>query len=99
VHGSEGLPARSEVEKLNGERKSPAERAGLGSLASLRHLAPAGVGQRMPSPLADLIVLDTLGKLRAHGHGIGGYCLVCQRIFDVSRRAPREPERSPKGST
>jgi hypothetical protein len=29
-------------------------------------------------------VLDTLGKLYAHGHGIGGYCLVCQRIFDVS---------------
>jgi hypothetical protein len=32
----------------------------------------------------DSIVLDTLGKLYAHGHGIGGYCFVCQRIFDVS---------------
>jgi hypothetical protein len=32
----------------------------------------------------DGIVLDTLGKLYAHGHGIGGYCLVCQRIFGVS---------------
>ena len=29
-------------------------------------------------------MLDTLGKLYAHGHGIGGYCLVCQRIFDAS---------------
>jgi hypothetical protein len=25
------------------------------------------------------IVLDTLGKLYAHSHGIGGYCLACQR--------------------
>jgi hypothetical protein len=38
----------------------------------------------MPSPGADLIVLDTLGKLYAHSHGIGGYCLVSQRVFDVS---------------
>jgi hypothetical protein len=30
------------------------------------------------------IVLDTLGKLYAHGHGIGGYCLVCMRVFAVS---------------
>jgi hypothetical protein len=29
------------------------------------------------------IVLDTLGKLYAHGHGIGSYCLVCQRVFLV----------------
>jgi hypothetical protein len=28
------------------------------------------------------IVLDTLGNV--YGHSIGGYCLVCQRIFDVS---------------
>jgi hypothetical protein len=32
----------------------------------------------------DAIVLDTLGKLYAHGHGINGYCLVCQRVFLVS---------------
>jgi hypothetical protein len=38
----------------------------------------------MATPLADLIILDTLGKLEAHGHGIGGYCLACQRLFDVS---------------
>jgi hypothetical protein len=38
----------------------------------------------MPSPLADLIVLDTLGKLADHGHGIGGYCLACRRRFAVS---------------
>jgi hypothetical protein len=36
------------------------------------------------SPAADLIVLDTLGKLYAHGHGIGGYCLTCQRVSSVS---------------
>jgi hypothetical protein len=28
----------------------------------------------MPSPAADLIVLDTLGKLYAHGHGLSGHC-------------------------
>jgi hypothetical protein len=38
----------------------------------------------MPSPNADLIVLDTLGKLYAHGHGMRGYCLTCQRVFAVS---------------
>ena len=36
----------------------------------------------MPSPLAGLIDLDTLGKLYAHG--MGGYCLTCQRVFAVS---------------
>jgi hypothetical protein len=30
----------------------------------------------MASPAADLIVLDTLGKLHAHGHGLNGYCRV-----------------------
>jgi hypothetical protein len=37
----------------------------------------------MPSPAADLIVLDTLGKLYAHGHGINGYCRPCRRFFRV----------------
>jgi hypothetical protein len=32
----------------------------------------------------DFIVLDTLGKLYAHGHGIGDYCLDCRRLFNVS---------------
>jgi hypothetical protein len=32
----------------------------------------------------DLIVLDTIGKLEAHGHGVGGYCLGCRRLFAVS---------------
>jgi hypothetical protein len=31
-----------------------------------------------------LIILDTLGKLADHGHGIGGYCLDCRRLFQVS---------------
>jgi hypothetical protein len=30
------------------------------------------------------VILDTLGKLYAHGHAISGYCLVCQRLFIVS---------------
>ena len=38
----------------------------------------------MPSPAADLIVLDTLGKLADHGYGIDGYCLACRRLFNVS---------------
>jgi hypothetical protein len=33
-------------------------------------------------PQMSHIVLDTLSKV--YDHGIGGYCLVCQRIFDVS---------------
>ncbi|HUH83328.1 MAG TPA: hypothetical protein VLX85_01890, partial [Stellaceae bacterium] len=28
-----------------------------------------------------------LGKLHAHGHGIGGYCLSCQRLFSVEMAA------------
>ena len=38
-------------------------------------------------PDANLFVLDTLGKLHMHGHGIGGYCLICQRLFSVSMTA------------
>jgi hypothetical protein len=30
------------------------------------------------------IILDTLGKLYVHGHGIGGYCLACRRVSSVS---------------
>ena len=37
----------------------------------------------MASPAADLIVLDTLGKLYAHGHGLNGYCRPCRRFFLV----------------
>jgi hypothetical protein len=29
------------------------------------------------------IVLDTLAKLYAHGHGINGYCCTCRRYFRV----------------
>jgi hypothetical protein len=29
-------------------------------------------------------VLDTIGKLYAHGHGLFGYCKVCQRACIVS---------------
>ena len=32
---------------------------------------------------ADRIVLDTLGKLHAHRHGLFGYCRRCDRHFDV----------------
>jgi hypothetical protein len=41
----------------------------------------------MPSSAADLIVLDTLGKLRAHGHGLNGYCRACRRYFNVAMPA------------
>jgi hypothetical protein len=37
---------------------------------------------RTPDP--DLFTLDTLGKLRAHGHGVCGYCRDCRCIFAVS---------------
>jgi hypothetical protein len=37
----------------------------------------------LASPAADLIVLDTIGKLFAHGHGLSGYCRPCQRFFHV----------------
>jgi hypothetical protein len=32
---------------------------------------------------ADLIVLDTLGKLDAHGYGLTGYGRSCRRYFGV----------------
>jgi hypothetical protein len=38
----------------------------------------------MPSPAASLIVRDTLSKFAEHGDGIGGYCLNCRRLFNVS---------------
>ena len=31
-----------------------------------------------------VLVLDTLAKLHAYGHGIGGYCRACRRLFSVS---------------
>ena len=37
--------------------------------------------------MKNLFVLDTLGKLHMHGHGIGGYCLDCQRLFNVEMAA------------
>jgi hypothetical protein len=42
----------------------------------------------MPSPAADLVVLDTIGKLYAHGHGLNGYCRTCRRYFGASMSAP-----------
>jgi hypothetical protein len=39
------------------------------------------------SPAPDLIVIDTLGKLAAHGHGVGGYCRDCRGLFSVSMPA------------
>jgi hypothetical protein len=37
----------------------------------------------MYRPAADLIVIDTLGKLYAHGYGLTGYCRVCRRYLKV----------------
>jgi hypothetical protein len=45
--------------------------------SSLAHQQPETA---MASPAADLIVLDTLGKLYSHGHGITG---PCRRYFAV----------------
>jgi hypothetical protein len=42
----------------------------------------------MPSPAADLVVLDAIGKLYAHGHGLNGYCRTCRRYFGASMPAP-----------
>jgi hypothetical protein len=49
----------------------------------------------MPSSLADQIVLDTLGQL--YGHGVGGYCRACRRLFSVFCSADRvlAPDRDP----
>lgn len=30
------------------------------------------------------VVIDTLQKLIDHGHGLFGYCLRCERSFDIS---------------
>jgi hypothetical protein len=32
---------------------------------------------------ADLVVLDTLANLHAHGHGLNGYCRSCGRFYNV----------------
>ncbi len=34
------------------------------------------------------IILDTLGKLHAHGHGLFGYCRRCDRQFPVLSLTP-----------
>jgi hypothetical protein len=39
------------------------------------------------APAPDLIVIDTLDKLAAHGHGVGGYRRDCRRPFSVSMPA------------
>jgi hypothetical protein len=44
----------------------------------------SGRRPRCPTQITSSIVLDTLGKLHARGHGVGGYCLACQRVFSVS---------------
>jgi hypothetical protein len=47
--------------------------------------------------------LIALGKLYANGHGMGEYCLVCQRYFCVpmpvltAARGPYFPPRWPPG--
>jgi hypothetical protein len=35
----------------------------------------------MPSLAADLVVLDTLGKLRAHGRGLSRHCRAAARMW------------------
>jgi hypothetical protein len=37
----------------------------------------------MMATAADLIVLDTLSMLYAHGHGLNGYCRPCRGYFGV----------------
>jgi hypothetical protein len=37
----------------------------------------------MASPAVALIVLDTLGKIYAHSHGLSGWCRPCRRSFRV----------------
>jgi hypothetical protein len=36
---------------------------------------------RVRAAPADLVVLDTLGKLYAHGHGLIGYCRTHQLTY------------------
>jgi hypothetical protein len=43
---------------------------------------------------ADLIALDTIGKLTVHGHGHTGWCRPCRRFFRVPM--PRSAS-SPRG--
>jgi rubredoxin len=48
---------------------------------AVRRAILEAISRRAAVPKMSHIVPDTLGKV--YGHGIGGYCLVCQRIFDV----------------
>jgi len=45
------------------------------------------MGAAMPPPAADLIVLDTIGKLYAHGHGLSGWRRACRRLFKEAESA------------
>jgi hypothetical protein len=48
-----------------------------------RRWGHAKPGPALASPAVDLVVLDTIGKLRARGHGLGGHCRPCRRFFHV----------------
>jgi hypothetical protein len=43
----------------------------------------------MASLAADLIVLDTLGKLYTRGHGLNGDCRPCPRTFSAPGRSSK----------
>jgi hypothetical protein len=50
----------------------------------------------MPSPAADLIVLDTLGMLHAHGHGL--FSVVAASVLELRQAlTPNKPHRNSGG--
>jgi hypothetical protein len=44
---------------------------------------PSALLSKNTSAVAELTVLDTLGQLYAHSHGLSGYCRSCRRFLDV----------------
>jgi hypothetical protein len=52
------------------------------------HNSRWGAPSQWPAaPARYLIVIDSLDKLAAHGHGVGGYCRDRRRLFAVSMPA------------
>jgi hypothetical protein len=52
----------------------------------------------MRSPAADLVVLDTLGKLYAHGHGLFGCSVVTSSVREWRQAlTPHKAHRNSSG--
>jgi hypothetical protein len=64
-------------------RGSPPARRAESRPVGEEHSQPEATMDRHDNSHA--VIIDTIGKLVDHKHGIGGYCLDCRRLFNTSR--------------